>query len=190
MPRSDAVAVLFLCVSLVLLAGTGCSHSPKELHTPQVPQAFNRETPQPLPSVPLPTSSSYTVKGQTYYVLNQADGYSALGRASYYGRRFHGRKTASGERYNMHQYTAAHRTLPFGSLVKVTNLKNKRWVIVQVNDRGPFGPERIIDVSYAAAKSLGILKSGTTRVMVEGLKDEADIEAGTTGLSTNGIFPQ
>lgn len=181
------MAAMILGMLLMSLAGTGCGHSQKELQPPRLPQALAPGTPKPLPSVPLPRGGSYTVKGQTYYPLNQSDGYSASGRASYYGRRFQGRKTASGDRYNMHHFTAAHPTLPFGSLVRVTNLKNRRWVIVQVNDRGPFGSGRVIDVSYAAAKSLGMLKTGTARVLVEGLEDEANAEAGTAGSSTNGI---
>lgn len=90
------------------------------------------------------------------------------GRASYYGKRFHGRKTASGERFDMNALTAAHRTLPFGTMVRVTNAGNGRSVVVKVNDRGPFGDRsRIIDVSQAAAEALGMLQAGIAEVVLE-----------------------
>jgi len=89
-----------------------------------------------------------------------------VGRASYYGKKFQGRKTASGERYDMHAFTAAHPRLPFGTVVTVTNLKNGRSVRVRINDRGPFIRGRIIDLSYAAAKKLRMLSRGVARVRV------------------------
>ena len=91
------------------------------------------------------------------------------GRASWYGRDFHGRRTASGERFDMNALTAAHRTLPLSSYVRVTNIKNKKSVIVRINDRGPFHTGRIIDLSRAAAKALGMQHSGTGRVEIHGL---------------------
>jgi len=94
------------------------------------------------------------------------------GKASYYGRGFHGRKTASGERFDMHAFTAAHRTLRFGTLVRVTNRKNGRSVVVRINDRGPFGRrKRIIDVSHAAARKLGMMKAGVVPVTLEVLQE-------------------
>ncbi len=89
------------------------------------------------------------------------------GIASWYGSENHGHLTASGESYNMYAYTAAHRTLPFGTLVKVTNLKNGKSVVVRINDRGPFVKNRIIDLSYASAKKIGLLKEGTAPVTIE-----------------------
>lgn len=89
-----------------------------------------------------------------------------VGIASWYGPKFHGRRTASGEVFNMHQLTAAHRTLPLGSWVQVTNLENDRSIQVRVNDRGPFVRGRIIDVSYAAARALGMVRQGVARVQV------------------------
>jgi len=86
------------------------------------------------------------------------------GRASWYGKPYHGRRTASGETYDMHELTAAHPTLPFGSLVRVTNLDNGRSTVVRINDRGPFVAGRIIDVSYAAARRLAMLRAGVVRV--------------------------
>lgn len=94
-------------------------------------------------------------------------GYRAEGRASWYGSRHQGRRTASGERFDMRALTAAHPSLPFGSRVKVTNLGNQRSVVVRVNDRGPHSRERIIDLSRAAAERLGLLGSGVARVRLE-----------------------
>ncbi len=108
--------------------------------------------------------ASYTVFGKTYYTQAQAVGYQQLGIASWYGQKFHGRKTASGEVYNMFALTAAHKTLPLPTYVKVTNLKNNKYVIVKINDRGPFHSNRIIDLSWAAAKQLDMIKTGTTKI--------------------------
>jgi rare lipoprotein A len=91
------------------------------------------------------------------------------GRASWYGLRFHGRRTASGERYDMHALTAAHRTLPLGSYVRVSVPATSKWVVVKINDRGPFARGRVIDLSYAAAKVLGLQHAGTASVKIEGL---------------------
>lgn len=90
-----------------------------------------------------------------------------VGKASWYGKTFHGKMTASGEPYDMFQFTAAHNLLPLGTLVKVTNLHNHRWVVVRVNDRGPVPPSRIIDVSYGAAQILGIRPKGVERVRLD-----------------------
>ncbi|WP_297456877.1 septal ring lytic transglycosylase RlpA family protein [Persephonella sp.] len=92
------------------------------------------------------------------------------GLASYYGKKFHGRRTASGEIYNMYKYTAAHRYLPFGTILLVKNLKNGRTVKVRINDRGPFVRGRVIDLSYAAAKKLRMLRAGVVPVIVRVLR--------------------
>lgn len=97
--------------------------------------------------------------------------YQAVGLASYYGAKFHGRRTASGERYDMHDLTAAHPVLEFGSRVEVTNLKNGRKVRVRINDRGPFRKGRIIDLSFAAAKRIGMLTRGVVKVRVRMIND-------------------
>ena len=97
---------------------------------------------------------------------NRAAGYDRVGHASWYGGKFHGRTTASGQRYNMHAFTAAHRTLPFGTQVAVTNMANGRTVRLVINDRGPFIRGRLIDVSRRAAQKLGFLRQGTARVRV------------------------
>jgi rare lipoprotein A len=102
--------------------------------------------------------------------LRETPSYKANGLASYYGKKFHGRRTASGERFNMHAMTAAHRNFKFGTRVKVTNLKNKRSVTVRINDRGPFTRGRIIDLSYAAAKKIGMIADGVVRVKIKVVK--------------------
>ena len=111
--------------------------------------------------------SPYEVLGKTYYVLPEPDNYKEYGNASWYGTKFHGQKTSSGELYDMYKLTAAHRSLPIPSYVRVTNLDNHRSAIVRVNDRGPFHSERLIDLSYAAAVKLGFADRGTARVVVE-----------------------
>ena len=115
------------------------------------------------------TQRPYVVDGHIYYPLPTSQGFVQTGYASWYGWHFHGRKTASGERYNMFAYTAAHKTLPINTIVEVTNLKNGRHVVVRINDRGPFVKGRIIDLSYAAAKKLGMLKTGTAPVRIVAL---------------------
>lgn len=108
----------------------------------------------------------YVIKG-VRYVPREDPGYNAVGMASWYGRPFHGRKTASGQIFNMNAPTAAHPTLPLGTRVRVTNLANNRSVVLTVNDRGPFTKGRIIDVSRRAAERLGFRRAGTARVRVE-----------------------
>jgi len=113
--------------------------------------------------------SSYVVFGKRYRVLDSADGFRQRGIASWYGTKFHGRQTSSGEVYNMHAMTAAHKTLPIPVYVHVKNLDNGRSIIVRVNDRGPFIDGRIIDLSYAAAKKLGVDGPGTANVEISTL---------------------
>ena len=108
----------------------------------------------------------YTVLGETYQVMPESNGYTAVGKASWYGKKFHGYKTSNGEIYDMYKMSAAHRNLPIPSYVRVTNLTNDRTAIVRVNDRGPFHSERIMDLSYAAAVKLDIVRNGTARVRI------------------------
>ena len=114
----------------------------------------------------------YEVLGKKYRVLADSKGYQEKGMASWYGVKFHGRKTSNGETYDMYAMSAAHKTLPIPSYVRVTNLKNQRSVVVRINDRGPFHGNRIIDLSYAAAVKLGIQKMGTGFVEVTALDVE------------------
>lgn len=111
----------------------------------------------------------YTVLGKRYEVLDRAEGYVEEGLASFYGKKFHGRKTSNHEVYDMYAFSAAHRSLPLPSYVRVTNLANGKSVVVRVNDRGPFHSARIIDLSYAAAAKLDFIRQGTARVEVRAL---------------------
>jgi rare lipoprotein A len=112
-------------------------------------------------------SKPYTVLGKSYLPLFTGKGYEAIGEASWYGQKFHGHLTSNGEVYDMFAMTAAHKTLPLPSYVKVTNLANNKTVIVRVNDRGPFHGNRIIDLSFAAAKKIGTYDNGVSKVKIE-----------------------
>jgi len=111
------------------------------------------------------------------------------GMASYYNDKFHGRKTASGEPYDKNRFTCAHRTLPFGTIVKVTNLTNGRYVSVKVNDRGPHKPERIVDLSRAAAQQIGLVQAGVARVRVEVVRNGQVSPPGNQPVVTNNPSP-
>jgi rare lipoprotein A len=111
--------------------------------------------------------NSYTVHGRTYKTMKSSAGYREKGTATWYGKNFHNQRTSSGERYNMYAMTAAHRTLPLHSYVKVTNIKNRRSVVVRINDRGPFHSSRLIDLSYAAARGIGLLSAGMAQVEIQ-----------------------
>ncbi|MEW6331269.1 MAG: septal ring lytic transglycosylase RlpA family protein [Pseudomonadota bacterium] len=127
-----------------------------------IPDAVPRDEPRSASG-----NRPYAVYGVTYAPLADARGYRERGIASWYGKKFHGRRTSSGEAYDMYAMTAAHKTLPLPSYVRVRNLQNDRSVVVRVNDRGPFLHNRLIDLSYAAAARLGILGTGTGVVEVE-----------------------
>lgn len=119
-----------------------------------------------------PTLKPYVVNGVRYYPLPASEGFRQLGKASWYGAKFHGRRTSSGEIYDMHKVSAAHKTLPLGTYVKVLNLSNNRKSIVRINDRGPFVKGRIIDLSYAAAKEIGLVGPGVAEVEIVALGKE------------------
>ncbi|HWU69541.1 MAG TPA: septal ring lytic transglycosylase RlpA family protein [Stenotrophobium sp.] len=149
------------------------------------------DTPDAVP-VPLPRSASgnpqtYQVLGKTYEVLDDAHGFHQRGYASWYGKKFHGHKTASGERYDMFAMTAAHKRLPLPTFVRVTDLDNGKAVIVKVNDRGPFHSSRIIDLSYAAAAKLGMLAKGTAHVQIDAIvpvEDQPVVEPAAPAVAT------
>ena len=113
------------------------------------------------------TMKPYVVKGRVYYPIPAIKGQIFIGNASWYGPNFHGHKTSNGEIYNMHKRTAAHKTLPINTYVRVTNLKNGLETVVRINDRGPFVEGRIIDLSYQAAKEIGLIKYGVVPVRLE-----------------------
>ncbi len=166
--------ILYLAILLWLPAG--CSIRPpsypnddygpaQPVDVSQVPDAV----PQKVPKSRYGNPDSYTVRGRTYHVMQDARGFREQGLASWYGLKFHGRRTSSGEPYDMYAMTAAHKTLPLPTWVRVTNRENGKSVVVKVNDRGPFHPGRIIDLSYAAAAKLGVLAKGTAPVEIVAL---------------------
>lgn len=128
--------------------------------------------------------SPYEVLGITYWVMDREDGYQEQGLASWYGSKFHGKRTANGELYSMYSMSGAHKTLPIPSYVRVTNLDNGRQVVVRINDRGPFHSGRVIDLSYAAASKLGFARIGTARVRVEAVLPEGGMIAKSTDSRT------
>lgn len=156
-----------------LLLLTGCSVVVRQDGAPpaggvdlsSIPDAVPRVEPRSKYGNP----KSYQVNGRRYYVMNSSAGYVERGIASWYGNKFHGNRTSSGETYNMYAMTAAHKSLPLPTWVEVTNLGNGRQVVVKVNDRGPFHENRLIDLSYAAAAKLGIIKNGTGLVEVRAI---------------------
>ena len=165
---------LLLLSLLMLLSACGTLTRPGGYYEDDGPEA---RPPADVTSIPdavpkaEPLSASgnkpYSVYGTTYTPLSETSGYRERGIASWYGKKFHGKRTSSGEPYDMYAMTAAHKTLPLPSYVRVRNLQNNRSVVVRVNDRGPFLHNRLIDLSYAAAAKLGILGTGTGVVEVE-----------------------
>jgi len=156
---------------VVLVAGCGIVSErgrppPSPAQEPSAPNVVPRAEPKSRYGNP----ASYVVNGKRYYTLSSSHGYVERGIASWYGQEFHGRRTSSGEVYDMHTMTAAHKTLPLPTYVKVRELRTGRSVIVRVNDRGPFHPNRIIDLSYAAARKLGIVRDGTGLVEVRAIE--------------------
>ncbi len=164
-----------------LVAGTvavlaGCATPPDRVATPPDPGGVlpDRGPVRPDPGSALPDPGSATPEEGPLLVdpspLKEPPAVELeRGKASWYGRRFHGRRTASGERFDMHDLTAAHPTLPFGTRVLVRNLRNGREVVVRINDRGPFVKRRIIDLSKAAAEMLGLVHAGEAQVVLFGL---------------------
>lgn len=172
MPATKHITRLLHLSLLASMALTGCSitryqdGAPRgDVDVSRIPNAVPRVEPLDANANP----ASYTVLGHTYHVMRSARGYVARGIASWYGTKFHGRTTSDGEIYSMFKMTAAHKTLPIPSYAEVTNLENGRKVIVRINDRGPFHPNRIIDLSYVAAKKLGIIRAGTGLVEVRSI---------------------
>ena len=156
-------------VALVLLAG--CSFQPRTLPPSQPPAtADGNAAPRPEPRSRYGNPASYEQFGRTYRVLDSARGFNERGIASWYGRDFHGKRTSSGEPYDMYAMTAAHKTLPLPTWVEVRNLKNNKRITVRVNDRGPFVANRIIDLSYEAARRLDLVRDGTGLVEVRALE--------------------
>ena len=173
---SSLAAALVACSSAPQTGGSTASapatSSPRPLH--DGPPSYMQDVSQIPDAVLTPhtgayKASPYTVLGQRYHPMQDGRNYREEGTASWYGTKFHGQNTANGELYDLYGMTAAHKTLPLPSYVEVTNLENGRKIIVRVNDRGPFYSDRIIDLSFAAAKKLGYADQGTARVLVQGI---------------------
>ena len=164
LPGAVLLVVLLLAACGVVEERDGAPARPPE-DLMAIPDAVPRAEPPSRYGNP----ASYEVFGRRYHVMDSARGYVERGIASWYGTKFHGRHTSSREVYDMYAMTAAHKSLPLPSYVEVTNLENGRRVVVRVNDRGPFHANRIIDLSYAAAARLGIVRKGTGLVEVRAI---------------------
>lgn len=183
-----ALALCLFCFSALALVA-GCSSSPKKssgggyykddgpgINIPKNLHAIPNATPRIERHAPA-NMRPYTVLGQNYTPMTAEQSFRQTGTASWYGKKFHGRKTANGETYDMYAMTAAHPTLPLPSYAKVTSAQNGQSIIVRINDRGPFHRSRIIDLSYVAAAKLGLIAPGSGSVIVEAIT-HSDIRAG------------
>ena len=158
-------SVLFVAGCSSRYDGDGLPRNHHDFDADSIPNAVPKVEPKSRYGNP----SSYTVLGHTYHVMKNIDCYQEKGIASWYGTKFHDRRTSSGEPYNMYSMTAANKVLPLPTYVRVTNLQNGRVIIVKVNDRGPFHENRIIDLSFAAAKKIGMMGKGTALVEVQAI---------------------
>lgn len=182
MTSRDCVRAVILVITCFILSacGTQSGRSSKD----SAPGTARSS----IPTDPIPRQEArsrygngplYQVYGETYRVLNSSFGYKEEGVASWYGKKFHGRKTSNQETYDMYAMTAAHKTLPLPTYVRVRNLRNNRSIVVRVNDRGPFVDNRLIDLSYSAAVKLDLVRDGTGLVEVAAISfDEAPQQAG------------
>lgn len=193
MTRPDLVARLVIIVFVLSLAG--CASKKSSDGPPQSGSSGSL----PPDAVPRKESKSrygnpavYEVYGVRYRVMDSSYGYKERGVASWYGKKFHGRKTSSQEPYDMHAMTAAHKTLPLPTYVRVRNLRNNNSIVVRVNDRGPFVDNRIIDLSYSAAIKLDMISAGTALVEVTALSydDPPPVERHDTPTRTVKSDPQ
>ena len=146
--------------------------------------------PEPFARTLAGNRSPYTVLGKTYHVMPTEDGYNERGIASWYGEKFHGHKTSNGEFFDMYKVSAAHKSLPIPSFLRVTNLDNNRSLVVRVNDRGPFHGDRIVDLSYAAALKLGYADRGTARVQLEAIIPDGVVVDRAAGNNNNTLSQQ
>lgn len=156
--------LIYLLWGLLLMTSCSVHHVPKEK--------------EPGTTRPPATQKSYVIKNIRYYPIPSAEGYSENGIASWYGGKFHGRKTSNGETYDMHAMTAAHKTLPMNTMLLIKNLDNGKSTVVRINDRGPFVQGRIVDLSFKAAESLGIAQHGIARVQAVALGEETVAKPG------------
>ena len=198
-----SICILTLMITSLLLSCTDknvqdSAPSPRSVSLNSIPDAVPRVEPRSKYGNP----KSYEVFGKKYYVMNYSKGFVERGIASWYGKKFHGRRTSNGETYDMYVMTAAHKNLPLPTYAEVTNLKNNKRIIVRVNDRGPFHGNRIIDLSYAAARKLDIVGNGTGLVEIRTIgtgayakkgkqvKQGASVRAVSTIGSSDGFYIQ
>lgn len=191
MPLTIVNRCLVLLIAVVAVSISSCASVRDGAPANYTKQWY--EIPDAVPTPVTPSKygnpDSYEVMGETYYVMDVKDEFEQKGIASWYGNKFHGRRTSSGEPYDMYAMTAAHKTLRIPVYVEVSNIDNGRKAIVKVNDRGPFHEGRIIDLSYAAATKLGVAQAGTANVKIRvigadsgyGITTSSDEKQGASG---------
>jgi rare lipoprotein A len=200
--RGARGAGALLLAGCILLSACG-SAPPRPAEGPRKPGGYYLDDgPQPNPPADLDrvpdaqarlepiraaNARPYIAMGRTYTPMTELGPYRATGKASWYGRRYHGKPTASGEIYDMYAMTAAHPILPIPSYARVRNLQSGRAVLVRINDRGPFHPDRVIDLSYTAAYKLGILADGSATVEVESIVPGKDAAPSASGWRTGDV---
>lgn len=145
-------------------------------------------TPGPDAPVTIPSENAYEIDGKIYHPIDSADGFRQQGVASWYGEQFHEKKTANGEIYNMYAMTAAHKTLPFGTMVEVKNVENDKSTVVRINDRGPFCRGRIIDLSFSAAEKIEMIRNGTAAVEIVALGTDDDVLTASANTGPDNLY--
>ena len=174
-PRNPVYALLLLSLFAILAAcgSNKAKDGPPRSGSASIPELPDDAVPRPEPRSKYGNGPVYEVLGKRYTVMDSSSGYKERGVASWYGKKFHGNLTSNREPYDMYAMTAAHKTLPLPTYVRVRNLSNNRSIVVRVNDRGPFVHNRIIDLSYSAALKLDMVKYGTSLVEVEAISFDA-----------------
>lgn len=175
----SGIRIWILLLVGIMFFFSACAGPPPPSSVPATP------TPSTPEAAPTRNPKPYRVYGKWYNPISDASGFSQKGVASWYGAKFHGRKTSNGETYNMHAMTAAHKTLPFGTWVEVRRLDTGKTVVLRINDRGPFVHDRIIDLSYAGAKALDMVGPGTASVEIVALGEQKQTPTGKTYVPTD-----
>jgi len=171
--KATRLLLILLSITLASCGSSKTKDGPPRSGSSRIPDLPGDAVPRPEPKSRYGNGPVYEVFGQHYTVMKSSHGYKERGVASWYGKKFHGRLTSNREPYDMYAMTAAHKTLPLPTYVRVRNLSNNRSIVVRVNDRGPFVHNRIIDLSYSAALKLDMVKSGTGLVEVEAISFDA-----------------
>lgn len=166
-------AAVLITVSLAACGSSSDTRSDSAPGSTRIPDLPGDAVPRPEPRSRYGNGPEYEVFGKHYTVMSDSAGFQERGVASWYGTKFHGNRTSNGETYDMYQMTAAHKTLPLPTFVRVRNLHNNKTVVVRVNDRGPFVNNRVIDLSYVAALKLDMVRAGTSLVEVTAISFDA-----------------